>query len=89
MIFPVSSRRHRFGPWLLAIALAALLAGATHRDIPLAWGRDALVAPHVDNTASAPESQAYDRPIETSTAAWLYPLLATPVLVRLLESDAS
>jgi hypothetical protein len=88
MIFPVSSRRHRFGPWLLAIALAALLTGATHRDIPPAWGRDALVAPHAENASSAPESQPHDRPIETLTAAWLYPLLAAPVLVRLLESDA-
>jgi len=68
MIFPVSSRRHRFAPLLFAVALAALVVGAAH--------------------PSAATAGSGDRSIETLAAAWLYPLLAAPVLVHLLESDA-
>jgi hypothetical protein len=37
---------------------------------------------------TAPSAPAGNRSIETLTAAWLYPLLAAPVLVRLLESNS-
>lgn len=91
MIFPAFSHRPRFGSLLFAIALAVLLAAAARRDIPVVWGRDALVAPEAESAVRAPRLQAScprDHAVETLPTAWLCPLLAAPVLVSLLESDS-
>jgi hypothetical protein len=59
-----------------------------HRFAPLLFTL-ALAALIVGAThPTAPGAPAGNRSIEALTAAWLYPLLAAPVLVRLIESDS-